>query len=80
MEWKAKYTPTTPKPNDVRFKRVFAWLPKQVGGNVVFLEYYEVLQAYLEQAVQLRIEGKDAMFTVGKWTEISQRTIPNTQR
>ncbi len=58
-----------------RLKRVFAWMPMYINGFRVWLERYEILQAYVETDYLLRIDGKDAKFTVGRWTDISTRVI-----
>lgn len=76
MRWKSKYVVQPPQPGQHRLFRKFAWLPKRIGGDVAWLEFYEVLQAYLVDRVVLQIQDKPATFTVGKWTDVSTRIIP----
>lgn len=75
MRWKAKYTRADFAPNTTRFKRVFAWIPTYVGGTMVWLETYEVLQVYSVEEIQLEDEGKPVFFTNGNWKDIAKRTI-----
>jgi hypothetical protein len=46
MKWKAKYTQTHYPQGSTRLKRVFAWLPVQIGDEVVWMERFEILQTY----------------------------------
>lgn len=75
MRKKAKYTATQYPAGATRQKRVFAWRPTYVAGDIVWLEYYEVLQAYIIDEIPLRLEGKDQLFTVGAWRDISKRLM-----
>lgn len=46
MVWKAKLTTQTLRVGDTREITRFAWLPTQLGGDVVWLERYQVKQIY----------------------------------
>lgn len=79
MIWKAKYTKADYAHGTTRLKRVFAWLPTHIDGDIVWLEHYEVLQVYevLKFAVRLDIAKptEATEFFRGQWTDISKRLI-----
>ena len=47
MRWRAN-PPPKPKHNEKRVRLVFAWKPKLVGGDIVWLESYEVHETWFE--------------------------------
>jgi hypothetical protein len=75
MRKKARFTKTDYPNGATRQKRVFAWLPTYVSGEIVWLEYFEVLQAYIIEEISLRLDGKDQLFAVASWRNISKRLI-----
>ena len=44
MRWKNKQEP---KLGDVKYKKVFAWLPVDIEGHTVWLEFYGVSMMYM---------------------------------
>lgn len=76
MRWLTKYTPVEPAHAATRMKRVFAYLPTNIAGTMVWLEHYEHLQTYLKKDLLLQVEGKDIKFTVGEWVTASKRVVP----
>ena len=76
MKVKAKYVVTPPEAGSVRLRRKFAWLPKRVADTWVWMEFYEILQAWLVTPVVLPIKGKPTTFTLSKWTDVDTRLIP----
>jgi hypothetical protein len=76
MRIKAKYVLDPIEAGASRLRRKFAWLPIRISDDYVWLEFYEILQAYLVTPVVLPIKGKPTTFTLGKWTDISTRLIP----
>jgi hypothetical protein len=75
MRWLSKYTQARFEEGTTRLVRVFAFLPTYVMGKIVWLERYEVLQAYIIQVYKLKVDGADKAFEVGTWVEISKRTM-----
>ncbi len=71
----AVYTESKTEPNSTRLKRVFAWIPTYVNGFTVWLEHYEVLQAYIVLPYKLKVNGEDKAFLVGAWTDIDKHTL-----
>lgn len=75
MKWKARYTRAEYSHGTTRMKRCFAWLPVYISGTMVWMETYEVLQAYLIKEHELEVDGEKSFFGSGKWRDISKRTI-----
>jgi hypothetical protein len=75
MRWLSKYTEARFEEGATRLVRVFAFFPTAIGGKVVWLETFEILQAYIIQVYKLKVDGADKAFEVGKWVEISKRTM-----
>jgi len=76
MRWKAKYTKSAIPHKTTRLMRKFAWLPTYIAGSRVWLETYEILQAYLVEEIELSIENEEPVyFLIGYWKNISKRII-----
>lgn len=45
MRWKNEQKPS---PGDVKYEKVFAWLPVEIEGHTVWLEFYGVSMMYLD--------------------------------
>lgn len=75
MRKPSRYTNPDYSPGITRLKRVFAFLPTHVAGYTVWLEYYEVLQAYIAFDYKVVVDGKDTAFRVSEWKDISKRVI-----
>lgn len=75
MKWQARYTKADYEPGTTRLKRVFAWLPTYIGGIMVWLETYEVLQGYIAQDYPVKIDGEGTAFRVSRWVDLSKRLI-----
>lgn len=77
MRWRSKYTRADYAPNTTRLKRAFAWLPVYIDGQMVWLETYEILQAYEIKEIELLMDGeeKPLFFSIGKWIDVSKRII-----
>lgn len=77
MRYKAKYTRADYAHGTTRLKRAFAWIPVYINGENIWLENYEILQAYLIKELSLKIEGKDkpVFFSSGKWVNVSKRIL-----
>lgn len=58
-----------------RLRRVFAFLPVNVNGTLVWLETYEVLEAYIEVQYLIIVDGESKTAKVGKWEYISKRLL-----
>jgi len=80
MRWKAKYTKAEYKPGTTRLKRVFAFIPTYINGEMVWLETYDVLQVYHSQQYNCKLpdlkETEESVFNVCRWVNLSKRTIP----
>lgn len=57
MRWKNEQKPM---PGDVKYEKVFAWLPVDVEGHTVWLEFYGVSMMYMDV-----IDGR-GWFTMSK--------------
>lgn len=75
MKKPASLTIVEPANGSTRLKRKFAWLPTYVNGYMVWLEYYEILQAYIIEDLKVIDAGEDKFFRVGEWKDISKRTL-----
>ncbi len=75
MHRPTKYTRPELPSGTTRLKRVFALLPTYVAGYTVWLEYYEVLEAYIVSPYKLEVDGTVKAFIVGEWKEISKRIL-----
>lgn len=77
MVWKAKYTAETFHPGDTRIKRTFAWLPKKVADDMVWLQYYETFQWFNVKEYIVNIPGqeKPQVFKVNEWVDLSHRKL-----
>lgn len=73
MVWKAKYVKPDIMNGTTRIKRVFAWLPTYISGQMVWLQYYDVLQVYRITAYVVNFEDEQQEFTVGQWIDLSKR-------
>lgn len=78
MRRPSKYTTVTPLSGATRLKRVFSFWPTLIQDQVVWLEFYEILQAYVEAGYLLKIEGEKRAFKVGEWKDIDKRVINQT--
>jgi hypothetical protein len=79
MIWKAKYTKVEFLHGTRRLKRMFAWLPTYIDGDKIWLEGYEILQAYVVAKHIVVLDPTKPKeiteFLVGTWTDISKRLI-----
>lgn len=75
MRYKSKYTKADHQHGATRLKRVFSWLPTYIGGEMVWLETYEVLQAFIIVEYNLEINKEKVYFAVSKWVDVSKRVI-----
>lgn len=66
-----------PKEGETRLIRVFALLPKRIREEIIWLENYYILQAYIVTRYELTIDGKPKGFANGKWVNISKRKKQN---
>jgi hypothetical protein len=74
MRWKAKYTKADFKEGITRLERSFAWLPVYIGGEIIWLEKYEILQVYQITKIIALIDNEPQTFSIGAWTNLSTRT------
>lgn len=77
MRKKAKYIITDPEPGTTRLKRVFAWMPTKVDDEIVWLEHFEILQAFLIFEYKIIIDKAIKQVSVGQWKDISKRVAGN---
>ena len=75
MRKKAKFTRADYAHGTTRQKRVFAFWPTYVSGEIVWLETFEVLQAYLIEEIELTVDGRKQFFGIGTWRNVSKRII-----
>lgn len=64
-----------PIPGTVRFKRKFAWLPTKAGGTLIWLERYNVMEAFLVTTALVNIEQEQVTVKFGEWKKVSTRLI-----
>lgn len=74
MRWKAKYTKADFKEGITRLERSFAWLPVYIGGEMIWLETYEILQVYQITKLEVTIDDEKTTFSIGSWNNLSKRT------
>jgi len=74
MIWKAKEVHNL-KNGDTKTVSHFAWLPKRVGNNIVWLGEYEYLYAWIITTRLILIDDKTVEFKYGDWEKISERVI-----
>lgn len=75
MRRKSKYVFADPPQGTTRLKRVFAWTPQYIDGDYVWLEYYEILQAFLIFEYKIQIDTEVKGVKVSEWKDISKRVI-----
>lgn len=73
MRWPAKYLQPENTEGQVRIKRVFAWLPTNISGIIVWLTAYELLQVYHIKEEKVKINDKEVIFLPGNWINITKR-------
>lgn len=73
MRWPSKFINSETPPGTTRVKRVFAWRPKRIDDTIVWLEYFEILQAFTIFEWNIIIDGKAKGAKVGRWEDISVR-------
>lgn len=73
MIWKSKYVNPEIQNGATRIKRVFAWMPTYISGNMVWLQSYDVLQVYRITAYVVQFEGEQKEFAVGQWINLAKR-------
>lgn len=73
MLWKARIGKETNRVGDTREIRPFAWLPKTIDGNVVWLERYQVKQIYwLTEYPDTQISK---VYQVYEWKNIAYKIL-----
>jgi hypothetical protein len=75
MRRKSKYVIPDPNLGTTRLKRVFAWSPTHIDGNVVWLEHYEILQAFLVFEYKIILDSESKTVKVSEWKDISKRLM-----
>ena len=79
MVWKAKYTRANYANGTTRLKRVFAFLPTYIDGNIIWLATFEVLQVYVIEVTLAMMDpakpNEATEFKTGSWIDISKRLI-----
>lgn len=75
MVWRSDYASENYTPGDTRLRRTFAWWPKRINGDTVWLEKYETFQLYVIDDYQTNADGKPVIFKVAKWIDLSNRII-----
>jgi hypothetical protein len=65
----------TLKHGDTKLVNRFAWLPVAINGNIIWLESYQILRAYIGTTYTVLIEGKPANFIISKWMTLSKRVL-----
>lgn len=73
MIWPARHTKVQPPVGTLRFERYFAFWPVRIGDNIVWLEFYEVMQVYRITEEKVVIDDKPVTFLPGKWVNITKR-------
>jgi hypothetical protein len=75
MRTKTKFVFADPEPGTTRLRRVFAWLPKVINGEKIWLEYYDVLEGFIVADYQVRIDGDLKGVRVSNWLTLDKRVI-----
>ena len=85
MVWKAKHKYEQLKDGQVRELRCFAWIPKEISGDIVWLQNYIIYQVYRVKdeiaSAEILNEGiktgewKIVKFVVGNWIDLSVKII-----
>jgi len=64
------------EPGTTRIKVRFAWFPAFIAGRLIWLERFESLELYADQLYKAKLpDGKDGVFKVCNWVEVSRRLI-----
>ena len=75
MRLKRRYVNTEPVIGTTRLKRVFAFIPLSIGGDYIWLEFYELLQGYCTTKYKVVIDGELKELSVNEWKTLSKRKI-----
>ena len=75
MKLRPRHTPNQIQPGSTRVCFRFAWLPTDVGGFIVWLSRYEVLQAYIVTTYSITLDGQAQEARVGNWITLEKRAV-----
>ncbi len=75
MRKKAKFIVNDPESGTTRVRRVFVWTPKQVEDEVIWLAYYEQLEAFIVMEYLVKIDGIPKKVSAGSWVSIEKRLM-----
>ena len=70
-----KYKQQDVKPGQTRIKRVFAFRPTVVGDFILWLEWYEQLEGYIQEDFVVQLDGVSQGFRLEHWRMISKRLM-----
>ena len=73
MNWKAKTSKAHFEPNSTRIRRVFAFKPTYVNGTIVWLSFFDILEYYKVEFVQVDLKGEKTTFKIGNWVELDRK-------
>lgn len=72
----SKKEPKVYKYGDTRYVNRFAWLPIKIKETTIWLEKYQVLEAYIGSTYNVVVDGKNINFVVYSWIVLSKRMMP----
>lgn len=75
MKFKKKYVVPDLPTGTTRIKRVFAWLPTHIDDTTVWMENFEILQAFMTFDYTVIIDGEKKKVSVSNWIDISRRIM-----
>lgn len=75
MRLKTKFVHSDIESGTTRLRRVFAWFPIVIGGDRIFLEYYEILEGYIVNEYIVQIDDAPKSIKAGSWVKLSKRLI-----
>ena len=75
MRLKRRYVNTEPVIGTTRLKRVFAFIHHAIQNDYVWLEFYELLQGYVQSKYKVVIDSELKELSVNEWKTLSKRKI-----
>jgi len=64
-----------PLPGTTRTKTLFAWLPTKAGQSLIWLERYQVMEAFIVNNYLVIVGQEQVNIRRGEWMKVSSRTF-----
>lgn len=69
----------TPKQGDTKTTVHYAWFPRRIGDNIIWLTQYERLMAWQITQVHALVGTEIKLFEIGKWVKATEIVVKWTR-